>query len=92
MQVYCITFFSTSMAVQLPQSQQATSGEDFVATQGSVTMAAYTREAYVQIVIKQVTTAFKCTWECQCWQSKHNPSLLVLFFFFPFKMLEMEPF
>ena len=43
------------MALQLPAQQQATSGEDFVATQGSVTFGANARQAIVQIVIKQVS-------------------------------------
>lgn len=42
------------MALQLPAEHQATSGEDFVATQGSVTLVANARQASVQIVIKQV--------------------------------------
>ena len=43
------------MALQLPAHQQATSGEDFVATQGSVTLSAEARQANVHIVIKQVS-------------------------------------
>ncbi|KAK7486836.1 hypothetical protein BaRGS_00021983 [Batillaria attramentaria] len=46
---------STSMALELPEQQRATSGEDFVSTQGSVTFPPDSTQAFVQIVIKQDT-------------------------------------
>ncbi|KAL8615958.1 hypothetical protein ACOMHN_034634 [Nucella lapillus] len=48
--------YVTSMALQLPKQKQATSGEDFMPTQGSVTFAADAKEATISVLIKQDNT------------------------------------
>ena len=70
------TVTRTSTAVQLPLTQQATSGEDFVATQGSVTLGAASRQASVGIVIKQVSI-FQC-FMCGGWNSSLSSVLTSL--------------